>query len=275
MINQIKGYVMRVIFSLALFGICCTAYADTVLITGANSGIGLELSKQYAAEGWHVIATHRRDSIPASLAELSAEHEKVRVETLDVTDQDGIDALAKKLAGVPIDVLLNNAGIVGSLDDPKQQFGTLDYELFQRFMDTNTAGPLRTAEAFYENVMASEQKKIVAVSTAFSRTRAVSSNFPVDQLGLKNRYWYNSSKAALNMAYIVLAHDLRDAGISVAVLSPGLVRVERTSSYALNEEAEKNALDVDESAANLRKMIRELNLESSGSYISRRGVREW
>jgi NAD(P)-dependent dehydrogenase (short-subunit alcohol dehydrogenase family) len=266
---------MRKITSILLLFIGSTTCANTVLITGSNSGIGYELARQYADEGWHVIATHRRDTIPESLVTLSAQYDNVQVETLDVTDMVGIDALAEKLDGVPIDVLLNNAGIVGTFEQPEQQFSTLDYDLFHHFMDTNAAGPLRTAEAFYENVRQSEQKKIVAVSTGFSHSNNVAANGLVTRMGLKNRYWYNMSKAAMNMAYVVLANDMREVGISVALISPGLVRTERTSDYVLNENANAVLIDVETSAENLRKMIRDLTIETSGSYYNSRGVRPW
>src|ERR1700743_657952 len=87
------------------------AQADTVMITGANSGIGLEFARQYAAEGWTVIATHRRAQPPKSLTELAANHPRVRIESLDVTNLDQTKELAANLAGVPIDVLINNAGV--------------------------------------------------------------------------------------------------------------------------------------------------------------------
>src|SRR4051812_34279796 len=85
--------------------------AQTALITGANSGLGLEFVKQYAAKGWTVIATHRRSETPASLAAVMAEHDRVRVERMDVADVASVRELATKLAGVPIDVLINNAGV--------------------------------------------------------------------------------------------------------------------------------------------------------------------
>src|ERR1700690_2177556 len=88
------------------------AAADTVLITGANQGIGLEFAKEYAARGWTVIATHRRTSTPEELAKLAAEYPKVRIERMDVTDPAQIAALGAKLKGVPIDILLSNAGLV-------------------------------------------------------------------------------------------------------------------------------------------------------------------
>ena len=95
----------------AALGAPSGANADTVLITGANSGLGLELVKQYAAKGWTVIATHRRDGVPDTLKSVVAEHANVRVERMDVSSIDEVRALAAKLAGTPIDVLINNAGI--------------------------------------------------------------------------------------------------------------------------------------------------------------------
>jgi NAD(P)-dependent dehydrogenase (short-subunit alcohol dehydrogenase family) len=85
--------------------------AATVLITGANSGLGLEFAKQYAAKGWSVIATHRRSGVPESLAAIAAKFDNVRVEHLDVTSAEDVSALAAKLKDVPIDLLINNAGV--------------------------------------------------------------------------------------------------------------------------------------------------------------------
>src|ERR1700735_1246818 len=104
----------RPIAALALIALLCAplaSMADTVMITGANSGIGLEFARQYAALGWTVIVTHRRAEPPKSLTDLAAKYNKVRIESLDVTNLDQAQKLAAKLADVPIDVLINNAGI--------------------------------------------------------------------------------------------------------------------------------------------------------------------
>src|SRR5882672_7717041 len=95
----------------ALLSISSAALADTVLITGANSGLGLEFVKQYAAKGWTVIATHRRHDMPETLAPLAAKYPNVRVEHMDVSNIEDVKASAAKLKGVPIDVLINNAGV--------------------------------------------------------------------------------------------------------------------------------------------------------------------
>lgn len=243
------------------------AAAKTVLITGANSGIGLEFARQYAADGWHVIATHRRDGIPRTLAALATEFDSVQVESLDVTSHDSIDALAMKLDGTPIDVLLNNAGIVGSMEDPAQQFGTLDYDLFDRFLQTNTVGPLKVAEAFYEHVRSSDDKKIIGIST-LAASLATATQRTGRSVGIRFRYGYNISKAALNMAYIGLAGDAREDGITVGLLHPGLVRVERTEQYDLSPQMEAMMLDVDDSVSQMRDVIAELELSESGAFMA-------
>ena len=177
------------------------AAADTVLITGSNSGIGLEFAKEYAAKGWTVIATHRRDSIPATLKALSGKYPNVRVERMDVSKLDEIDALAAKLDGVPIDVLINNAGIAelgefkGIGNNTRQAFGSLDYDDYEIMDKVNVRGPIKVAEAFYPNVKASQQKKIIAISSAAGMVST-------PQRG--GMYWYGMNKAALNKLMVTL-----------------------------------------------------------------------
>lgn len=243
------------------------ASAETVLITGANSGIGLEFSRQYAAAGAVVIATHRRTSTPQTLARLAAEYDNVRVERIDVTDMATIRAVADKLDGMPIDILINNAGIVGAIDDPAQQFGQLDFDAFQRFMDVNMAGALRMSEVFYRNVQASEQKKIVAISS-ISGSIGSRLQFMTGRRGPPPRYWYDTSKAALNMAFAALATTAYADGVAVAVYMPGLVLVDRTRKYGLPLHV---YTPVDESVANLRKRFAELSLETTGSFLNHDG----
>ena len=143
------------------------ASAETVLITGANSGLGLEFTKQYAAKGWTVIATHRRRELPPIARRgRGGVSRKVRVETLDVTDVEQARALAARLADVPIDVLINNAGVYNDRSDcaagdeacpgdwSTQSFGQMRFELLDTIMAVNIKGPLVVSEAFYPNVKA-------------------------------------------------------------------------------------------------------------------------
>ncbi len=202
------------------------ANASTVLITGANSGIGLEFAKQYAEKGWTVIATHRRAEPPRSLAELAARYKNVRIERLDVTSVDQARALARKLANVPIDVLINNAGVYNDRshcrsDDDEcpgdwsvESFGKLEFSLLDTIMAVNIKGPLIVSEAFYDNVKASTQKKIVAVSSSNGTLTGEKSPRP-------GAIFYRMSKAALNREMQIVAASTRRDGVTVVMLNPG------------------------------------------------------
>jgi len=169
----------------------------TVLITGASRGIGLELARQYAERGWTVVATARDPGRSDALQELARGNQLVRLEVLDVTDQTEADALAEKLRGQPIDVLINNAGILGDID--AQRFGQFDFSVFDQIMEVNTKGPLRVTQALIDNVAISEQKKIMNVSSAVGSIK----------LAFGGQTFYRSSKAALNMAMRNLAKEMR------------------------------------------------------------------
>lgn len=253
---------------LAVCGVGSSVLANTVLITGANSGIGLEFAKQYAADGWHVIATHRRDKTPDTLAELAAEYDNVQIETIDVTDMSTISFTVQKLNGMPIDILINNAGIVGELRDPGQQFGSLDFDAYSSYIEVNVAGPLRVSEAFYANVVASGQKKIVAISSISGSIGTRYEHLVRTVRGPPARYWYDTSKAALNMAFVALANDVIGGGVSVGLYNPGLVLVERTEKYGLPERA---YTPVDEAVTQMRDRIAELSLATTGQFFDWQG----
>ena len=198
---------------LLIFATIGTAYAQqgqsgTVLITGATRGLGFEFARQYAERGWTVIAT-ARDPASSALVELAGRFPNVSIEELDVRDVSAIRMLAAKHEGRPIDVLINNAGVLG--DPEAQALGSLDYEEFEQVMAVNAFAPLAMAEAFRENVEASDQKKVVSIT---SRSGVIS--LP----GSRGPYFYRASKVAMNMVMRVLAEDLRDEGIIVALISP-------------------------------------------------------
>ena len=169
----------------------------TVLITGASRGIGFELARQYAERGWGVIATARDPATAASLQEMAGQHPNVIIETLDVTDFHEIDALASRYQGVPIDVLINNAGILG--DNDSQKFGNFDYAAFDAVMATNVKGPTRMVEAFIDNVAASEQKKIMSISSLVGSI----------EMTFGGQTFYRASKSALNMVMRNLSKEMR------------------------------------------------------------------
>jgi len=188
------------------------AQATTVLITGANRGIGLEYARQYAAKGHTVIATARRPAEATELNALAAQNKNVKVEALDVTDLAAIDALAAKYKGTAIDVLVNNAGVTGFPE--KQNFGQIDYGSFGDVMNTNVRGPLKMTEAFIEHVAASPTKKVVVVSSSEGSISDVKSN---------RQPFYRASKAAVNMAMRNIAFGVKAKGVTVLLINPGPV----------------------------------------------------
>lgn len=189
------------------------AAAPTVLITGTNRGIGLELARQYAARGWNVIATARKPAEATELLKIAAARPgRVVLEPLDVADHASIDALARRLAGRPVDLLLHNAGISGGV--PAQVFGRMDYDAFRQVLEVNTIGPIKLTEALLPNVLAGAQKKIVLIGTSEASFGGIDAG---------RLYWYRSSKAAAHMLMLNLAYELKPRGIAVAVVNPGPV----------------------------------------------------
>lgn len=253
---------------LFLAGLAGTAVADdapqTVLITGSNRGIGLEFAKQYAERGWTVIATTRSPEKADSLKELASKHSNVQVEALDVTKGDSIAGLVAKLAGKPIDILINNVGDTGEFKG--QSFGKLDHESFGYYMQTNANGAIRVSEALVKNVEASKGKKILAVSS-------LAGSFGAKGGGQPGGYWYKASKAALNMLMLSLAADLKPKGIVVDCLSPGVVD---THNYAAKGIRLPNTVKVEDSVGGMIKVIDGLTLEQSGQFIRYSGeVQPW
>ena len=188
----------------------------TVLITGANRGIGLEFARQYAADGWRVIACCRSPADADDLRELADAHPTLSIDPLDVRDHRAIESLGDKYAQQPIDVLLNNAGIIGPIPIAehveRQHFGSMDYDLWRDVIDTNTFAPLKMVETFVDHVATSDQKKIVNISSTVGSIAEMS----VSALA------YASSKSALNRVMTTVAGELRERGVIVALFLPRL-----------------------------------------------------
>jgi NAD(P)-dependent dehydrogenase (short-subunit alcohol dehydrogenase family) len=165
----------------------------TALITGAGRGLGKELARQYAADGWKVIGTERRD--------------------MDMNNRSQIRGFAAGLKGEPIDLLFCNAGITGKKG---MALGSFDYESWEEVLRVNLLGPAAVVEALVENVAASERRTIAMMS---SRLGSIS-----ESSGMTLPY--ATSKAALNMLVKGLAATLASRGIVVVALSPGWVRTD-------------------------------------------------
>jgi len=217
----------------------------TVLITGANRGIGLEFARQYAIAGADVIAACRKPADANNLNGVARDFENVEVHALDVNSDTSVAALKTTLGDRPIDHLINNAGVMGG---KKQGLHDIDFDAWADCMNTNTFGPFRMIAAFADNVAASDEKKIMTVSSFMG------------SIGRKGTgaYIYRSSKAAVNMVATLAATELADKGIMSIPVHPGWVQTDMGGSGA--------DITATESASGLRKVMAELTPERSGRY---------
>jgi NAD(P)-dependent dehydrogenase (short-subunit alcohol dehydrogenase family) len=253
-----------------------TATADTVMITGANSGIGLEFAKQYAQMGWTVIATHRRSGAPKSLTDLAGKYPKVRIESLDVTSVEQARALAAKLSDVPIDVLINNAGVYNDRakcagddegcpgDYSGESLGKLNYALLDTIMAVNIKGPLIVTEAFYKNVLASGQKKLIAVSSSNGTLTGEAHPRP-------GAMFYRMSKAALNREMQVVAAETQKDGVTVVMFNPGPTLTEH---QAYLEGKYQGMLKTSFTVENMIHTIAKVTVADTGHFLRYDGVPE-
>jgi NAD(P)-dependent dehydrogenase (short-subunit alcohol dehydrogenase family) len=225
----------------------------TILVTGASRGLGLEFTRQYASDGWDVIACCRSPDSADELNSLAGQNAQISIEQLDVQDHAQIDALAEKYKDRPIDVLLNNAGLIGPLpyEDhiERQHFGTTDYTVWDTVLRTNTYAPLKMTEAFVEHVANSQRKIIVNISSEVSSI----AGFAIPAIA------YASSKSALNRAMTIVAEQLKDRGIIVALFCPGYVKTRMDfSNFA--------TVEIPQSITSLRKLIDDLTIEDTGTF---------
>jgi NAD(P)-dependent dehydrogenase (short-subunit alcohol dehydrogenase family) len=224
----------------------------SILITGTNRGIGLELARIFAQYDWDVIACCRKPQEALALQSIQAASEgRLKIRQLDVTDDGQIDELAESLADKNIDILVNNAGILGP---EKQDFGILDEEFWLETLRVNTLGPYRMVRAFIDNV-ARSQRRIIATIT--SEMGSIQHNTSGDY------YVYRTSKAAANMVMKNLSRDLHAKGIICVALHPGWVRTRMGGSQA--------SLSAEESSAGLFKTLTSLRKEDNGSFLDYTG----
>lgn len=221
-------------------------YDNTLLITGANRGIGLEYVRQYAAEGWHVIACCRAPEQADALQLLAKQHANIEVCALDVADFDQIEALGRKLVDQPIQLLINNAGIY-----PESSFRSIDYAKWVDAFKVNTMSTMKLAEVFIPQLVKAGNAKLVAMTSKMGS---------IDDNTSGGEYLYRSSKTALNMVMKSLSLDLNKYGVSVAVLHPGWVRTDMGGPNGL--------IDAETSVQGLRKVIGTLSLDNSGEFYA-------
>lgn len=225
-----------------------------ILVTGANRGLGFEFTRQYSERGARVIATARSPEDADELNELATQYKSIVVEQLDVTDHARIDELAAQYADTPIDLLLNNAGIGGGIEN--QLFGKMDYGTFDLVMDVNVKGPIKMCEAFAKHVEASQLKKMVSVSSSQGSIGSV--NSPM-------LYWYRASKSALNMIMVNLSYQLVRRKVIVGLVTPGA-----TATDFIPEpfrKAIENIQKPDEAAADMIRNIDRFSLANTGTFF--------
>jgi len=218
----------------------------TVLITGANRGIGLEFTKQYAADGWQVIACCRNPQSADDLQALASQYKNIQVYALDVADFTQIDALALQLKAQKVDVLLNNAGVY-----PDSSLGGLDYAAWAEAFKINSMAPLKVAQAFSVHLANGTLKKIATLSSKMGS---------LDDNTSGGSYIYRSSKTAVNMVMKSLALDVKAQGISVVTLHPGWVQTDMGGPNGL--------INTHTSVTGMRQVITDLSLRNSGKFIA-------
>lgn len=226
----------------------------SVLITGANRGLGLEFARQYALGGWTVLATCRAPEKATALKALAAAHPELTILSLDVTDDNAVAALGQKLKDTPLDLLINNAGILtagpkaynAAEDDPDQRFGSAKAESWARILRVNTIAPVMIAQALLPALRRGQQKKIVMVSSGWGSIGEMGPQFAA----------YRASKAALNSAMRNMALLLKPEGLIVISLCPGWVSTDMGGASA--------GLTPEQSVTASRRLIEALSTDQGG-----------
>jgi NAD(P)-dependent dehydrogenase (short-subunit alcohol dehydrogenase family) len=222
---------------------------QTVLVTGANRGLGLEFCQQYAQQGWRVLACCRKPDEADLLQQLTVQYvDNIKVFALDVADHAQIDALAMQLKDISIDVLISNAGIYG--DTFEHGFGHLDYQAWRDTFEINVLAAVKMAEVFNAQLLRSQQGVFVAISSLMG---SIADN------GSGGSILYRSSKAALNAAMKSLAIDMRSQGVGVLIFHPGWVKTDMGGQNAL--------IDTQTSIQGMRQVIAQFDWVQTGSFI--------
>jgi len=228
---------------------------QTVMITGANRGLGLGLARAFLTDGYRVIAINR-----SPIPELeNIESDLIDEFFLDLTDDAQLDELAATLSGRTIDVLINNAGMMAkpgfNVDQAgTQDFGHFDRALWHRLFDINLFTPMKMAELFAENISRAERGRIVTISSLLG-------SMEMNTFG--GLYAYRASKAGVNAIMKSMAIDLLERGIISIAQHPGWVRTDMGGSDA--------DLDIQTSVNGMKNVIENLTLEDSGKFISHDG----
>ncbi|MEY4649394.1 MAG: hypothetical protein RL191_562 [Pseudomonadota bacterium] len=217
----------------------------TVLITGANRGLGLEFVKQYAIDGYQVIACTRKIDKKDELHQLQENFKAISIHKLDIANFSSIDLFAKSFKK-PIDILINNAGIY-----PDSSIDHVDYKSWLDAFKINTLAAFKMTKAFLPHLKKGQLKKIASLTSKMGS---------IDDNSGGGEYLYRSSKTALNMVMKSLSIDLKPYDLSVITLHPGWVRTDMGGPNGL--------IDVVESVTGMKRQIDKLSIKTSGQFIS-------
>ena len=215
----------------------------TVLITGANRGLGLEFTKQYLAETWNVMACYRQNQVSKELSVLQKKYSKLKIINLDVTSATSMEELKNNLGKSRLDLLINNAGIYSQ----SNRLGQLNIEDLVKVFLTNAVAPLKLSEILIENLKLGELKIIANISSIMGSLNDNHSG---------GAYGYRAGKAALNMFMKTLSFDLEPLGIKVVNLHPGWVKTDMGG--------DKAPLEIPMSVQGMRKVIQQFS--TTGSF---------
>ena len=217
----------------------------TVLITGANRGLGLEFVRQYAIDNYEVIACSRKINKKDDLHKLQVKFKNISIYKLDVSNFSSIDQFAKSLKS-PIDILINNAGVY-----PDSSIDHINYDTWLEAFKINTLATFKMTKAFLPHLKKSHLKKVASLTSKMGS---------IDDNSGGGEYLYRSSKTALNMVMKSLSIDLKPYDLALITLHPGWVRTDMGGPNGL--------IDADESVAGMKHQIDKLSMKTSGQFIA-------
>ncbi len=260
---------MQIVWRAMIFGVLFLSWGTagatleagktTVLITGANRGIGLEFVRQYSERDWNIIATVRKPDEATELQALADADPNIVIEQLDVTDHPRIEALAAQYQDQPIDILINNAGLTPRYASAFRRVKGVDFDIARRSYEVNALGPLKIAQQFMPHVAASEQKKIIVISSK-------GGSFD-ESPKLPMMYSYRASKAAVNMLMYTLSYETSKQGVIVTMVSPGTVNTTPAEDLK-GLKLPPGTIEVDESVSKMLVVFDNLTPEDNGKFLN-------
>ena len=220
----------------------------TILVTGANRGLGIEFVEQYLNEGNEVIATYRNENSSIDLIEMGNERSNLKLLQLDVSSNKSLNSFAENLGNLPIDIFINNAGVYGPRNS---SFGNVDEENWIPAIKVNTIAPILMTQLIIKNIRSGDDKKLIYITSKMGS---------IDDNKGGGAYVYRSSKTALNSVVKSLSVDLENEGMTVALIHPGWVKTDMGGPSAL--------IDKDTSVRGMTEVISNLDISSTGNFYN-------